>query len=182
MFATVTGAQMTSSIMTQIQQGASAISLATASSSSTSSMSATTATIAPTLREQTKAEQMRFWLSLMAANSIMPEIGHYGGLQMFEPTTQSFNATMEKIKGYKGNDQDLKSLIQNLLAVVDTSNPPLGQVLDDSGLNVIGFVSNKGFAIPAPMMPVMPGVTALRLDTADLHQKAQEFANKLSVI
>jgi hypothetical protein len=46
----------------------------------------------------------------------------------------------------------------DLLAVVASDTPPLGQVVSASGDRVIGFMNQSGAVVPAPMMSTVPGV------------------------
>lgn len=53
---------------------------------------------------------------------------------------------------------DLFRKATDLLSVVATGSPPTGQILDPKGRAVIGFINPSGSVVPAPMLPVLPGV------------------------
>jgi hypothetical protein len=53
------------------------------------------------------------------------------------------------------------SLFKNatdLLTAVGGETKPLGQVVDADGSKVIGFMTNSGDVVPAPLMTTVPGI------------------------
>lgn len=88
----------------------------------------------------------------------------------------------------KVRDADLASSVfkraTDLLAVVATETPPLGQVVDADGRNVIGFMNQSGVIVPAPMMSTVPGIPVVvsnnRLKYNALLKDAVAFSNQYS--